>query len=633
MNLKSGRALKLSLMACGFTILVGTASMQAVSAKSYDHVVSNSVMTTPSTSRNVNFTGIYPLYNKPADVKGARVVATAATLDRLANANVSTDNVRAYRVAETNSGSVYYKVVTFDGQYRGWIYGGKNKASFNGGVTAYTTFASQNLSAVQQGSTYKIANPGTANDGKTVTYQSPEWTQYKVGRAITDSTPYAKSVFKIDQTGTRTRENDQWVHITDVTNANSPANGWILMSGLTQVSTPVADNAIRVNLVDPDNNSSVIKSFDVTRSAAQKGTNFGYNTNGTWTISTNDQDTIQNQIRTALNGTNYGLEGLSAAQLAQVAQTQFGSSVNLVVKKADPIADNAVRINFVKPDDTIYKSVDWTKTGVVKGNNLGYQLSGNSAWGLSSADLAAIQDKINGVLGTGSTYELNAGNNTLTSGEIDTIAHGQFGGQIYLNVSAVKNQVGAIQPYAFKIDADLSTFTSLSGAAQAVLDLTSPSALTAVDGQYSTTAVTSAKGPDSGKTYSMSAAQAAQNPLLLETWFVANNIDATDQKAITSSLISAMKAQARKEFISTNVNFADFTGLPGTAFTSSSVMTYLNGHNANVLHSTKYPVAYSAPGVLAVTDQTTYVATSADAGTYGKAAKAYYAYADINLIP
>ncbi|WP_406603011.1 hypothetical protein [Lentilactobacillus buchneri] len=79
--------------------------MQAVSAKSYDHVVSNSVMTTPSTSRNVNFTGIYPLYNKPADVKGARVVATAATLDRLANANVSTDNVRAYRVAETNSGS------------------------------------------------------------------------------------------------------------------------------------------------------------------------------------------------------------------------------------------------------------------------------------------------------------------------------------------------------------------------------------------------------------------------------------------------------------------------------------------------------------------------------------------------
>ncbi|CAM3118841.1 hypothetical protein C5L32_001828 [Lentilactobacillus buchneri] len=180
MNLKSGRALKLSLMACGFTILVGTASMQAVSAKSYDHVVSNSVMTTPSTSRNVNFTGIYPLYNKPADVKGARVVATAATLDRLANANVSTDNVRAYRVAETNSGSVYYKVVTFDGQYRGWIYGGKNKASFNGGVTAYTTFASQNLSAVQQGSTYKIANPGTANDGKTVTYQSPEWTQYKV---------------------------------------------------------------------------------------------------------------------------------------------------------------------------------------------------------------------------------------------------------------------------------------------------------------------------------------------------------------------------------------------------------------------------------------------------------------------
>ncbi|AQW20731.1 hypothetical protein PL11_001765 [Lentilactobacillus curieae] len=55
---------------------------------------------------------------------------------------------------------------------------------------------------------------GTANDGKTVTYKQPAWTQYKIGRQIMDSTPYKDTTFKIDQVGTRTRENDQRVHIT-----------------------------------------------------------------------------------------------------------------------------------------------------------------------------------------------------------------------------------------------------------------------------------------------------------------------------------------------------------------------------------------------------------------------------------
>lgn len=381
------RSLFLSIAALGFIAVAGTTNAQNASAKTYAHVTSNQKMSTLAQNRNVNFTGTHALYTKAGTLKGARKVASQSTLMGLANSNVSTSNVRAYQVATTNRGSVYFKVVTFDGQYRGWIYGGKSLSSFGGGVTQYTTFNNQNLSTLttaQQNATYKIANPGTANDFKTVTYQQPAWTQYKVGRAITDSTPYANTTFKIDQVGTRTRENDQWVHITATNAATTAPNGWILMSGLTQAQAPIADNAIQINLVDPSNNNNVVKSITVTRNGATKGTNFGYLDGNNWTISSSDRSSILNQIRGALNGTSYGLDNLSTAQIAQIAQTNFGSSTNIAVNKITNIADNAVRINFVKPDSTILKYSDWVKSGATKGANVGYLPSGNTNWALNS---------------------------------------------------------------------------------------------------------------------------------------------------------------------------------------------------------------------------------------------------------
>ncbi|PAK68726.1 GW dipeptide domain-containing protein, partial [Staphylococcus haemolyticus] len=80
---------------------------------------------------------------------------------------------------------------------------------------------------------YKIANPGTSNDGTEVTYTYPAWTQYKKGRVITDSTPYKDATFKITDETTRTREGDLWVKIEATDSSNSKANGWIKYSGLT----------------------------------------------------------------------------------------------------------------------------------------------------------------------------------------------------------------------------------------------------------------------------------------------------------------------------------------------------------------------------------------------------------------
>lgn len=242
-NLK--KSLFAGLAALSFVAVAGTATQ--ASAKSYAKATSNTALTSDATKRNVTFTGTSALYTKAGTLKGARVVAGKSTLSNLAASKDSKDNFRAYRVATTNRGSVYYKVASFDGNYRGWIYGGKDKTTIAGGIKSYDTFTAGTLTDDQKNSTYKIGQTGTANDFKTVTYTYPAWTQYKQGRVITDSTPYKEATFKIDQTGTRTREGDQWVHITATDTKNSAANGWILASGLQKAGATTPDDNFDAN--------------------------------------------------------------------------------------------------------------------------------------------------------------------------------------------------------------------------------------------------------------------------------------------------------------------------------------------------------------------------------------------------
>lgn len=257
MNKNLKRSIYTGIAALSFVAIAGTTGATNASAKSYAKVTSNKALTTDATNRNVNVNGTNALYTKAGTLKGAKTVATKATLSNLSTSKSSEKNWRAYRVATTNRGSVYYKVVSFDGTYRGWIYGGKSTSSFAGGVKAYNTTtdptastdtsssassysttsaqASQTsaLTTAQKAATYKIANPGTSNDGTEVTYSYPAWTQYKKGRVITDSTPYKDATFKITDETTRTREGDLWVKIEATDSSNSKANGWIKYSGLT----------------------------------------------------------------------------------------------------------------------------------------------------------------------------------------------------------------------------------------------------------------------------------------------------------------------------------------------------------------------------------------------------------------
>ncbi|MCY9807341.1 S-layer protein [Lentilactobacillus senioris] len=241
------KSLYLGLTALGFVTAAGSINANNASAKSYAKATSNKWIGAGS-ANNVVLNGSNALYTKAGTLKGAKVVASTTTLKKLAKSKSSEDNFVAYRVATTNRGSVYYKVVSLDKSYRGWIYGGKSTSVFAGGVTPFTTFKQDAAVSTDNQGNFKFKTVGTTNDGTMLTYKDPMYTVYGSGRQITDSSSYKDDILTITKQGTRTREGDQWVYVEDAN--NSSVNGWILKSGLTKTDEVSAAQGVTITFIN-----------------------------------------------------------------------------------------------------------------------------------------------------------------------------------------------------------------------------------------------------------------------------------------------------------------------------------------------------------------------------------------------
>lgn len=556
--------------ALSFVAVAGVSSTNA-SAKSYAKVTSNKALTTDATTRNVAVSGTNALYTKAGTLKGAKTVATKTTLAGLKNSKQGQKNFRAYRVATTNRGSVYYKVVSFDKTYRGWIYGGKSVTAFAGGIASFSTTtapaAAANTSSsassasintqgqttaltdAQKNATYKITKAGTANDGTATTYSYPAWTEYKKGRTVTDATPYANDTFKVTDQTTRTREGDLWVKIADTNATNGQKiNGWIKYSALTATAQtpatkPVADNAVRINFVDSQ--GKTIKSVDYTKlGASKKGDTLGtlkpVTANGVttyqWQVNSADATPLKTAIDNALSGTGYSFEigDGTTANAAVIAQTKLGDTTNVTLTKGA----------------TVYQTLSpfaYDSNGSFNTNSLG--------------------DSLSPITTTGTDADKNS-----------QIASSKFKFSIPVTAQFNGQTLGLTNPFDFDLSGVVDT-----------------------DGNLSTSKVSTEVSA------LLSATTKADAGSKVEAARIAY---VNDQLA---------RISAKNYVVPANVAANDlFRGNQGATYSGSDVINYVNGHaNLKTLKSSAFPVL-KADGTIASWKQFNLTATSATNGTFGQ---------------
>ncbi|MFT8995445.1 hypothetical protein [Lentilactobacillus hilgardii] len=210
MKFDTKKSLYVGLAALSLVAATGFATTNA-NAKTYATVASNSTLTSDPTTRNVVTNGTNALYTKAGTLRGARVIAGKGTLSQYGSSNSSQQYFRAYRVATTNRGSVYYKVVSFNGSLRGWIYGGKTTASFGGGISSTNTMTQASMPSVTKGYTL-------ANAAKNSLWVNPKWSQYKAQPA--DMSGYKSGdTFTVTGAATKTREGWLYYQVTDDNNS------------------------------------------------------------------------------------------------------------------------------------------------------------------------------------------------------------------------------------------------------------------------------------------------------------------------------------------------------------------------------------------------------------------------------
>ncbi|WP_435633876.1 hypothetical protein [Levilactobacillus brevis] len=329
------KSLYLGLAALSFA---GVAAVSTTaSAKSYATAGAYTTLKTDATKRNVEATGTNALYTKPGTVKGAKVVASKATMAKLASSKKSADYFRAYGVKTTNRGSVYYRVVSMDGKYRGYIYGGKSDTAFAGGIKSAETTTKATMPT---NTTVYFKTPGKTN----VTWTAPKNTQYKASKMVTDTTPFAADKLTITDAATKTREGSLYYYVKDATNPS--VSGWIYSGAVTTDSSVAYNQAsdVKVNFVATDGTtvkSTVLQNLKTNNASNTASTSDVAKVKGTAVgVDALAQAKAANYDSTVLKGTGYSVGDLTTNTVNQAAlyNAKTGDTVTLYVTKGQESA-------------------------------------------------------------------------------------------------------------------------------------------------------------------------------------------------------------------------------------------------------------------------------------------------------
>lgn len=326
------KSLYLGLAALSF-VAAGAAATTTASAKSYATVKTNTTLTTAATDRNVNLTGTNAIYTKAGTVKGAKIVASTTTAKKLNKSTNGSANFRAYRVATTNRGSVYYKVVSFDGSYRGWVYGGKSTSKFAGGVASYDT----TKTATAPGSTdiYTLKSSAVSSTANKAFYAQPAWAQYKVGRAkvngatLTSTSAYKDTQFTFSDAATN-REGDTFYKIATAPGATDLVGQWVAASAVTSPSEFNASTQVKINIATTD--GTVVDSFNYTPSVTSPS-------EGTAVDLSKDTTLSDDAVKAATNA-GYTLSTTDNINAAALKAATIGGTVTLYATKSDQVSMN-----------------------------------------------------------------------------------------------------------------------------------------------------------------------------------------------------------------------------------------------------------------------------------------------------
>ncbi|KRO05463.1 hypothetical protein IV54_GL001727 [Levilactobacillus paucivorans] len=221
-----------------------------------------------------------------------------------------------------------------NGKYRGYVYGGKKKGTFAGGIKkSYTTKTADMPSTT----TMYFAKPGTQN----VTWSAPRYTQYGASAKVSDTTPYATDELTVTKAVKKSREGTLYYYVKDAKNPS--VDGYIYYKALTATkpSTVFNDKTdVKVNFKTADGTD--VKSTTLTGLKDAKGV-VSTATGTDVTADAKGQITAVDWAKTALKGTGYTFTATDTMNASALSNIKTGDTVTLYVVK-NQNADT--KINF-----------------------------------------------------------------------------------------------------------------------------------------------------------------------------------------------------------------------------------------------------------------------------------------------